>query len=341
MNIRHPHPRLTPRALNSTLPAVDRGHPIPLKSLGALRFKEWLCWSLAAFLALMAAVILSDAAFVGVILPALLAGFFAWEALRLRRLRAFLAALDWEQLQPRLAALRGRPFADAVTELTATACSGDASPETPVEISGSEPDADATAMIRPSLWVHIESRNTLVRAVRVSRASPGASAATARGLGSVLFLAALLIFFDAFLLDQGIVSLVIGFILIFVRLPFILLSRHTGLRLPRLRNLCIYLAAMLLVLGIRELNNRLARRRADDLIAAVRAYHVKHARYPQTLDELVPGFIDRIRPAKLTLADTRFRYVRNESGTLLYYTVLPPFGRRVYDFTDGTWTFRD
>jgi hypothetical protein len=151
----------------------------------------------------------------------------------------------------------------------------------------------------------------------------------------------LLVLLDGLLFDQGLFSLAFGAALILGRLPYVLLSRHSALRRPRLRNIAVYLLAVGAVLAVTNLNNRIAQTRADALVVAVNSYHAKHARYPESLDRLVPEFIDRIRPAKLTLGDSRFRYITGEGGAMLYYTVLPPYGRRVYDFPSRTWTFRD
>lgn len=72
------------------------------------------------------------------------------------------------------------------------------------------------------------------------------------------------------------------------RLPLVLFSRFTRLRRPRLRNLAVYLGAVAIVLVSARMNSQLAGRRADRLVVAVQSFHAKYARYPETLEELVP-----------------------------------------------------
>lgn len=89
------------------------------------------------------------------------------------------------------------------------------------------------------------------------------------------------------------------------------------------------------------MNNRVAQARAETLIAAVKTFHVKNQRYPGSLEELVPDFIDQVPLAKYTLGSNKFQYTTSDSSTSLFYVQFPPFGRRTYSFTGNAWGYLD
>ena len=65
----------------------------------------------------------------------------------------------------------------------------------------------------------------------------------------------------------------------------------------------------------------------ETLIAAVKAYHTKHRSYPESLQALVPEYLDKVPQAKYTLMSSPFRYLTSPQGPSLMYVELPPFGR--------------
>jgi hypothetical protein len=173
-----------------------------------------------------------------------------------------------------------------------------------------------------------------------------AADATARGkplsLPYAIALAALVVFVDAFWLNQGVLAGLMGVGLLVVIQPRTYLTHVAPVRRQRLRNLAIYGTAIMLVFGLNWANNRLAWHRAEGLIAAVKAYHATHQRYPRTLDDLVPAFVERIPLAKYTLGPTNtFRYIPFEPDPALMYVTLPPFGRPIYSFTRDRWNYLD
>ena len=154
-------------------------------------------------------------------------------------------------------------------------------------------------------------------------------------------IAALLMFVDAFVFNQGVISLFLGLGLIFIVLPRTFLPKFAGVRRMRLRNLMIYGVAILLVFALNAANNRLARNRGDVVAAKIKEFNQKYGRYPQSLQDLVPEFIERVPRAKYTALYGEFSYFKSERGALLLYTALPPFGRPTYDFTRDEWTKLD
>lgn len=319
------------------------GHQLALHSTRRLLLTEIACWIIAAFLLAIILVLVTEGGGMAGLIPlAVVALGFGWQAWRQRRRRRQLATLDWDLLRPMLAKLRGAIFDEVVNQLQVS-IRGSATPPR-IEQSEDGRRQQATIELRPGLWVELQAKDTLIHSVRVSlgaAGSPVAAGAPAPSLGFALTLSAVLVLFDGIMFGQGILSLLIALGLLAGRLPFILFSRQIQLRRPRLRNLAVYLAATAVVLVLVRTNARVAEERADLLVAAIKSYHLKHARYPAALDELVPAFVPEIPPAKFVLIDNRFRYAPREAGPLLYYTSLPPFGRRGFDFAQNRWTSFD
>ncbi|MFH1602606.1 MAG: hypothetical protein ABIH03_01720 [Pseudomonadota bacterium] len=161
-------------------------------------------------------------------------------------------------------------------------------------------------------------------------------------LQRAIVLALLLVVCDAFLLNQGAVALLVGLWLLFVGLPRTFLAKkYVTVRPQRLRNIAIYLVAVILVFALNAANNRVARARAEDLIAVVKAFHAKYQRYPKSLEELVPNYLERVPVAKYTLIFNRFWYMTSVDYTSLFYVDFPPFGRPTYSFTHDKWRYLD
>ena len=160
-------------------------------------------------------------------------------------------------------------------------------------------------------------------------------------LRKVLVLAALLVLVDAFVLNQGILAFVVVAWSLIVRLPMVaLLPRYAGSRGPRLRNIALYVGASILVWACNAWNNSLAEKRGAEIVDAVKSFHGLHRRYPKSLEELVPAHLERVPLAKYTLTFNRFQYIAGDNP-LLMYNDLPPFGRPVYSFARGEWSYLD
>ena len=152
-----------------------------------------------------------------------------------------------------------------------------------------------------------------------------------------LLIAAGLVVVDAFWLNQGFISLLVGLGVFLIGLPRAFLPRFKPVRTKRLINLGVYLAAVILVLALNRAQNVLAANRGDQLVAAVKAFHSKYQQYPESLSALVPEFISSVPPAKYTASYSQFSYIKTDTSATLYYTELPPFGRRAFVFSRGTW----
>jgi hypothetical protein len=151
----------------------------------------------------------------------------------------------------------------------------------------------------------------------------------------------LLVLIDAIWLNQGSLALVVGVFVLLVGLPRSLLRKFSPTRLQRLRILGIYLSAAVLVFGLNYLNNQIAQSRAVILVSAVKNFYSENKHYPQSLNDLVPRYIEQIPSAKYTLMFNQFGYVNSERGAYLEYTEVPPFGRVSFSFNKDQWLYID
>lgn len=157
-----------------------------------------------------------------------------------------------------------------------------------------------------------------------------------------LLIAITVLFLDAYLFNQGVLSLV--FLLLVVPVQFIraLISfRNKEAMKQKFASAGIYLAMAVMALLYIHANNSMAERRANELIAACEQYHSAHGIYPETLGDLVPDYIKKIPKAKYAYANNQFLYIAHEDSHTLLYTSFPPFGRQLYRFELKRWGSQD
>jgi hypothetical protein len=119
-----------------------------------------------------------------------------------------------------------------------------------------------------------------------------------------------------------------------------------AIRRPGWRIALLRIAIPPLTLGLVMANNavqlKIARVNASQIIVACEAFHNDNNRFPKTLDELVPRYIPAIPRAKYCLAFGEFRYWGSEDDhPILVWYVVPPYGRKIYDFDDKRWNYID
>jgi hypothetical protein len=173
----------------------------------------------------------------------------------------------------------------------------------------------------------------------MNAATPAARAP--HSLKSTFAWAAVLVFVDAFLVNQGGLAALAGLWTLFVSLPRAAFATDRSQRRPRFARAGVWFGAVLLVFGLNWVNNQIARSRADALVAAIKAFHQNNNRYPAKLAELVPGFIKQIPAAKYTFGQSAFTYVATADYHGLSYVAIPPFGRPTYSFEKDRWGYRD
>ncbi len=142
--------------------------------------------------------------------------------------------------------------------------------------------------------------------------------------------AALVIFIiDTLLMNQGALSVVLVIIITFWWLPrtIIYLIRKLSVREP-LYKIGIYSITAVLALSYNVINNQIAQGRAEELVRNINQYHNDRGAYPETLQDLVPDYAEAVPVAKYTLFFGEFWYLNHDERVWLFYTDLPPFGRR-------------
>lgn len=156
----------------------------------------------------------------------------------------------------------------------------------------------------------------------------------------VLLCAAAIFVVDAIVVNQGAIAICVALWMLFGALPLTSRAKYAGVRGERLRNIGVYVTGCVLVLVYNSVNNDIANERAETVVKAIKAYHAKYQRYPETLTEIAPEFIAEIPRAKYTVLSGDFRYQPLGGKPMLYYQVMPPFGTRMYSFDSGEWRMR-
>lgn len=157
-----------------------------------------------------------------------------------------------------------------------------------------------------------------------------------------LTIAIILFLIDAFVFNQGIIAL----ITLIIALPIMIIKalirwKDKPLLKKRLTVCGIYFLMSFLIFLSNAINNKIARGRAERLIAACETYKGKNNVYPKKLSDLVPDFINEVPFAKYTFYSNRFFYISAKNSHLLFYMAMPPFGRPTYSFEKREWKYID
>jgi hypothetical protein len=98
-----------------------------------------------------------------------------------------------------------------------------------------------------------------------------------------------------------------------------------------------------LTLGLVYVNNLVqlgvAEANARRVVAACMAYHTANGDFPKTLDELVPQYLPSVPRAKYCLGPPGHFYYHNFGSPKLYWQVVPPFDRKIYNFDTQRWSY--
>jgi hypothetical protein len=87
-------------------------------------------------------------------------------------------------------------------------------------------------------------------------------------------------------------------------------------------------------LGVAEAN-------AQRVVAACEAYHAANGRFTEKLDELVPQYMNSVPVAKYCLGPSRCFYYSSFGTPMLYWQVVPPHFRKIYNFETRSWSYLD
>jgi hypothetical protein len=88
---------------------------------------------------------------------------------------------------------------------------------------------------------------------------------------------------------------------------------------------------------------RVAESNGQRVVAACEEYHAANGRFPRTLDELVPKYINSVPVAKYCLGPgSRFFYGAPPHGNaMLAWEIVAPHYRRTYNFGTRSWAYLD
>ncbi len=134
--------------------------------------------------------------------------------------------------------------------------------------------------------------------------------------------------------------------MIFCPIWFLVSLLKNAVQRPGWRLALVRIAIPALTLRIVLANNafqlRIARANARRIVAACEAYHAANGKFPTDLHELVPQYMPSVPVAKHCLAWGRFIYSSSDSERpLLFWHVVPPHGRSIYDFETRRWSYLD
>lgn len=158
----------------------------------------------------------------------------------------------------------------------------------------------------------------------------------------VALIALILASLDTFLFGQGVFAIALclaGFLYYLPRA----IGAHPDPALFRLR---VIKAVVVISAGAASIAaivtfNAIAEARALAVIAAVESFKGRFGRYPEKLDEVVPLYLSEVPMAKPAGMMRTFDYRNLEGEHTLMYTVVPPFGRKVYTFERKRWSALD
>lgn len=87
---------------------------------------------------------------------------------------------------------------------------------------------------------------------------------------------------------------------------------------------------------VRSYENNLTEERAQEIIDALDDYHTEYFSYPETIDALVPKYLNSVPSTCISQGNKGYEYYRTFDGAyiLQYYSWNTPM---VYDKTDNNW----
>ena len=155
-----------------------------------------------------------------------------------------------------------------------------------------------------------------------------------------IVLGLLIIFFVVFFCDSLPISIFVAFVILLKTLFAAVRGGFSNPALSRhlICNYIIYIVAVILASGIIISQNALAFHKAKNVVEAIEAYHAKYEDYPQSLEVMVPEFLDHVPVAKYTISSSSFYYRKTkENRPYFFYVIMPPFYRNSYNFEKHEW----
>lgn len=158
----------------------------------------------------------------------------------------------------------------------------------------------------------------------------------------VTVIAAALAMCDAFFFSQGVFALVLCLAGLLYYVPRAIGARpDPALFRLRLTKAVVVTSCGAAAIAVIVTFNNIAENRAREVIAAAESFKLRFGRYPEQLDELVPLFMPEVPMAKPAGMLRTFNYYHANGEHVLSYTVVPPFGRKLYTFERQRWSALD
>lgn len=137
-------------------------------------------------------------------------------------------------------------------------------------------------------------------------------------------------------------SLSFALLCVFIAIIWVALHRKGGYtRKAKLAVIGIYVLALLMVFAVKSINDRVSHANAKVIIAACEKCREKTGRYPDGLNDLVPGYLPRVPVARYTFISSGFYYHRDRGASANNFRLIfvneAPFARMVYDSTHKQW----
>ena len=181
------------------------------------------------------------------------------------------------------------------------------------------------------------------------RARAGSGAQRPRPLTRTVLTLGVLLLVDSFLLGQGLLSLfvsAIGTTLLVLGAIWSAIRRAGPTARMRVVRAGLYVLLGVMTSAAGRVQRYTGDTHAQEVIAACKAYRAAHGAFPDRLDDLVPEYLPKIPRARLSATWNQFSYWnasfdRQTRDHILMYTVMPPFGRRVYHLEQDRWSTLD
>ena len=160
-----------------------------------------------------------------------------------------------------------------------------------------------------------------------------------RGIRRSVVAAAVLLAWDGALYGSFLMSM------IFCPIWFLVSLLKNAIERPGWGLALVRIGIPALTLGLVWANNAVqlgvAEANAQRVVAACEAYHAANGRFPKSLEELVPQYMNSVPVARYCLLQPgRFDYY-NSGTPMLVWQVVPPYYRKIYDFHTRSWSYLD
>jgi len=147
---------------------------------------------------------------------------------------------------------------------------------------------------------------------------------------------------DALIFNQGVIAFITLLVAALVFLPHAIYCQLKRYEYKaKYKNIIIYGTSAICVFAYNYFNNQLAHERSLTLITTIEQYKSDKGIYPESLDSLVPEYLESIPLAKYVFMMNEFSYSVIDGNATLYYISLPPFGRPTYHFNEKKWGYLD